>query len=130
MPKIGQLARDDGESSLEQHPFVEALVPDPSQDPPRVTVLRGFLGKSTTEGMVRLYLTLALDEYVEIAAADILRSQQLPDDRGNVLWVPTGLQLQHIRTQSQQVSADMLSAAARHTCPGNVGPGFPADLLA
>jgi hypothetical protein len=77
MSETGQSASDEGGPSLEQHPFVEALVPDPSQGPPNATVLRGFLGKSTTEGVWRLYLTAALDEYVEIPEADILHSRQL-----------------------------------------------------
>src|SRR6516162_2510772 len=93
----------EGRPNLEQHPLVEALVPDPSQGPPNATVLRGFLGKSTHDGVWRLYLTSALDEYIEIPEADILHSRQLPDDQGTVVWVPKGLQLQHIRTQAQQV---------------------------
>ena len=128
MPESGQNAGDEGGPNLEQHPLVEALVPDPSQGPPNATVLRGFLGKSTREGAWRLYLTAALDEYVEINEADILHSRPLSDDEGTLVWVPKGLQLQHIRTQSQQVQADMLSGSLTSThLASTVGSreGFP-----
>lgn len=105
MPGIGQSVSDRGGSSLGQHSLVEALVPNPAQGPPNATVLRGFLGKSATEGVWRLYLSAALDEYVEIPEADILHSRQLADDQGNVVWVPKDLQLQHIRTQAPQDQA-------------------------
>jgi hypothetical protein len=126
MSETGQTAGDQGGdqggSSLEQHPLVEALVPDPSQGPPNATVLRGFLGKSTTEGVWRLYPTPALDEFVEIPEADILHSQQLPDDQGTVVWVPKGLQLQYIRTQARQIQADMLSGALATAHLAGTGP--------
>jgi hypothetical protein len=131
MSESGQTAGDEGRSNLEQHPLVEALMPDPSQGPPNATALQGFLGKSTSEGVWRLYLTVALDEYVEIAEADILHSRQLPDDQGTVVWVPKTLQLQHIRTQAQQVQADMLSGAlAAANLPTTVGPvgGFAGPV--
>lgn len=96
---------------LQQHPLVDALRPDPNQPPPDVTVLQGFLGKSPTDGAWRLYLTSALDEYVEIAESNILHSQTLPDGAGTIVWVPKSLSLSHIKTHSQQVQADFLSGA-------------------
>lgn len=93
---------------LEQDRIVEALVPDPAAGPPNTTVLHGFLGKSTQSGVWRLYLTEALDEYVEIPEDEILHTQQLPDDGGTLVWVPKTLALQHVSAQSQQVQADFL----------------------
>src|SRR2546427_304265 len=83
---------------LDEHALVKALVPDPSQGPPNATVLQGFLGKSPTNGVWRLYLSSALDEYVEIPEEDILHTQELPDGQGTLVWVPTSLNVQHVKT--------------------------------
>jgi hypothetical protein len=114
---------DDRPSALQQHPLVDALRPDPTQPPADVAVLQGFLGKSPTEGVWRLYLTPALDEYVEIPESDIVHAQDLPDGGGTIVWVPKSLSLPHTRTQSQQVQADFLSGAiAARALPSAASP--------
>ena len=96
-----------GRPPLEQDPLVEALVPDPNQGPPDATVLQGYLGKSTTEGVWRLYLTPQLDQYVELPEAEILYSQKQPDD-GTLVWVRRDLPLNVQRPQAAQVQAEFL----------------------
>ncbi len=95
-------------SEPEQDPLVEALVPDAAVEPPSVTVLRGYVGKSTTAGCWRLYLNRVLDRYVDIPAAEILHTMRLPDDGGTRVWVPRHLKLKYVRTVSAQVQADFL----------------------
>jgi hypothetical protein len=105
----GNASAGRGKANLQEHPLVQALVPDPSQPAPDATVLRGFLGKGTDSGAWRLYLTPTLDEYVEIPESDILHVEDLPDDRGSLVWVPKSLDLQHVQTQARKVQAEMLS---------------------
>ena len=123
-------ARSGGRKELREDRRVEALVPDPAQGPPNATVLRGYLGRGTSEGVWRLYVTPVLDEYVELPETDILHSEQLPDDRGTLVWVPKTLELHWVRPDAQRVQAEFLggSIAARAVARGRPGlPGGPAQ---
>src|SRR5437660_10883651 len=125
MPAQNQPPAEEPSPNLDEHALVKALVPDPSQGPPNATVLQGFLGKSPTDGVWRLYLTSALDEYVEIPEGDILHTQELPDGQGTLVWVPKSLNLQHVKTQSQQVQAEFLSGSI---AAGRLAAGAPSPL--
>src|SRR5438445_7994483 len=139
LPRAARLSTDGGKAMaaqkqppaeepsphLDEHALVKALVPDPSQGPPNATVLQGFLGKSPTNGVWRLYLSSALDEYVEIPEEDILHTQELPDGQGTLVWVPKSLNLQHVKTQSQQVQAEFLSGSI---AAGRLAAGAPSPL--
>jgi hypothetical protein len=76
----------------EQKPddLVAELVPDPTKLPD-VVVLRGYLGKSTREGVSRLYVNLNFTEYVEVADADVVANRSLAANQnplgGTMLWV-------------------------------------------
>lgn len=96
---------------LSQDALVEALVPDPAGGPPDATVLRGYLGRGTVEGTWRLYLTAALDDYVEIPEDKILHSHKLSEDRGTMVWVPKGLALQRKQITSEAVQAEFLAGS-------------------
>lgn len=93
---------------LSQDALVEALVPDPDHLA-EVIMLHGYLGKSAVEGSWRLYLTPALDEYVEIPEDKILHHRRLAEDRGTMVWVPRGLALQHKQIRSEEVQAEFLA---------------------
>jgi hypothetical protein len=97
--------------NLQPDAVVEALVSDPAQGPPGTAVLHGYLGKSPTEGVWRLYLTPALDEYVEVPESEIQHSETLPDSSGTTIWVSNTLPLKHVRTQTQDVQAEFLGGA-------------------
>jgi hypothetical protein len=113
--------------------LVAKLVPDPSQGPPDATVLTGYLGRAPEvagkgkEASWRLYQSAALDEYVEIAEADILHTQKLPDDQGTRVWVPKSLPLNYVRVHSEQVQAELLGGAIAQgsltATPGHIGSG-------
>ena len=94
---------------LKQDRLVEALIPDPAQGPPDTTVLHGYLGKATTEGVWRLYQTAKLDSYVEIPESEILFSQQLPNDQGTSVWVRKDLPVEVVRPGATQVQAEFLA---------------------
>ncbi len=114
---------------LQPDAVVEALVSDPAQGPPATTVLHGFLGKSPTEGVWRLYLTASLDEYVEIPESEIQHSETLPDSSGTTVWVSSSVSLKHVRTHAQDVQAEFLGGAITDellaTARGPVAPPQP-----
>jgi len=118
--------------------LAEALVPDPSAAPPDAVVLHGWVGNSTDPSRLRLYTTNDMRSYVEIPEAEVLHSQQLPDDQGTVVWVPRSLVLKQHTTQSAEVQAQFLSGgiAAAHLSgigavdtAAHVQPTPPATLL-
>ena len=96
---------------LEQDALVEALVPDPSGHQPGMQ-LTGWLGKGTTEGHWRLYLTPQLSEYVEFAEDDVLHSQALTEAQsplgGTIVWLKPGVALRHTEVVTRSVQADFL----------------------
>jgi hypothetical protein len=62
--------------SLNQDALVDDLRPSPTDPPPDVVELQGFLGRDTVDGYWRLYLSADLDVYLRIADADIVASRQ------------------------------------------------------
>jgi hypothetical protein len=100
---------DSDPEGLQQHPLVDALLPDPSQPPPETRRIVGYLGRSTSSGVWRLYTSPTLNRYVEIPETDILYTQQLPGDRGTAVWVRRGVKLRYVAVQTGQVEADYLS---------------------
>jgi hypothetical protein len=65
-----------GRQPLEPDPYVERLLPDPSNVAPGTRFV-GFLGKSNRDGYWRLYLSPALDDYLEIAASDVISAYKI-----------------------------------------------------
>ncbi len=99
------------ERDIKEDPLVAALVPDPAKLPVNAAVLRGFVGKSLTEGSWRLYLDAELTEYVEIPEAKILYAREFPDGGGTAVWVPGTLTLDRVRVAATQIQAEFLSGA-------------------
>ena len=58
------------------HPLVKKLVPDPD-DPPDTVVLVGYLGSSSKQGFVRIYLDLNFLTYYELLASDVLHAEKV-----------------------------------------------------
>jgi hypothetical protein len=68
--------QEEGSGRLHEDGLIQRLVPDPVAIPD-ARVLLGFLGKSTREGCWRLYLSVDLDEYLEVPEDAIFHQQQL-----------------------------------------------------
>jgi hypothetical protein len=120
---------------LEQDDLVDKLASEPSAAPPDVTMLDGFLGKSPREGFWRLYLTPQLNEHVEVAEGDIVHRESRATEqdplRGTRLWIRRQAVLQHSRTESRQVQAEMLSGSiATQFLPLAHGPSALATARA
>jgi hypothetical protein len=64
--------KPDAPGSLEQHPLVARLRPEPGAAPTRTIALRGFPGDSDRDGYQRLYLSSSLDQYAEFAVQDMV----------------------------------------------------------
>ncbi len=110
------------EQELRQHELVDKLLPDPSQPQP-LTVLSGFLGKSTQAGHWRLYLTTALNEYVEVPEENIIHTKSLGPEQSalgrTVIWLRSDTPLQYTRFTSRQIQAEFLE--------GTIASGFRAQ---
>jgi len=98
-------------ADLRQDEVIARLVPDP-EAPPDVVRLTGYLGRSTRREFWRLYQTLELNAYMEIAEDDIVHSQPVggPDTSlsGTLLWVKRGADLREVRTASRTAQAEFL----------------------
>src|SRR5687768_11284694 len=97
--------------TLSEDPAVSGLVPDPGEVPD-VQVYIGLPGKSLRKGHWRLYLTLELNEYLEIPDADIvhfesLDSQQTPL-RGTAVWVKRSAEVARTRTGPREMQVEFL----------------------
>ena len=126
---------DAQELVLSQDPLVEHLLPDPSQEHPNVRVLAGFVGNSTQEGNVRLYLTPALDVYLEIPRQAIVKRQSLASEQnplaGTMLWVKQDADVVlHTRTNLRQRQGRFLAGNLSQTGTPGMVMGEAVNLAA
>ena len=78
--------------------FVDQVVKDPN-NPPNALLLQGYLGASSEENHVRLYLDPQLSDYVEIPEDAILHTVDAPAEQsplgGSYVWINADAQLTH-----------------------------------
>ena len=90
---------------LEPDPYVESLLPDPS-NVAAGTRFVGFLGKSNRDKYWRLYLSPALDDYLEIAASDVISAYKIDSAisplGGTVLSVKPEAQVVRMRVDATE----------------------------
>jgi hypothetical protein len=76
--------------SLRFDDFIETLRPDPRSTEEKFLVIKGFLGKSSEEGYVRVYFDDAANFFIEVAESDILHAVPLSAEEssagGSRLW--------------------------------------------
>jgi hypothetical protein len=122
--------KPDASKALKQDSLVDQLMPDPTQIRPDVRAMAGFLGKSTRPGFWRLYLTPSMNEFVEIAEGDIIRSQSLTTEQnplgGTLLWVKRDAELQLTHSTPLKAQAEFLQGDIAASLAG--GPGMPGPL--
>ena len=74
--------------------------------------INGYIGKSDDNDLVRLYLNLNFDEFVEVKKSDILHAEELsPNDiemGGTCIWIKKDTEIEHIKTQSIKQQAQFL----------------------
>jgi len=64
------------EVDLSPHPLVAKLIPNAGNPAPEAVTLEGFLGPSSREGYVRVYLDLSFKAYFEIPKSGILHADK------------------------------------------------------
>lgn len=111
---------------LKQDEIIARLVPDPAA-PPDVIAIAGFLGKSSRPKSWRLYQTLDLKDYAEIAEDDIVQSQSLKSELqplgGTVIWIKSGARVQHSRSESSLAEAEFMQGDITRQFLPRTGPG-------
>lgn len=97
--------------SRESDDFVARLVQDP-KDPPGLQLLSGYLGASSEEGHVRLYLDEELSRYAEIPLESIRHARELPPAEsplgGSLLWLDRDAEVMHGRAGEKPGAASFL----------------------
>src|SRR5215210_5803019 len=97
--------------SRESDDFVARLVPDP-KDPPGLMLMSGYLGESSEEGHVRLYLDEELSRYAEIPREAIRHARALPHEQsplgGSLLWIDRDAEVMHGKAGAKPGAASFL----------------------
>ena len=66
--------------------FVDAVIKDPA-NPPNVKLLVGYIGKSSTDGYIRIYFNAELSEHIDVPESAVLHIQDVPDDHLDAKYV-------------------------------------------
>jgi hypothetical protein len=103
--------------------FVSKIVTDP-KNPPNTLLLKGFIGTSSEQGHIRLYLDNELSDYVEIPEAAILYSQGIPKEKspigGSYIWIQRNATVIHGAVVADRPRASFLEGRIM-----NVNPAAP-----
>jgi hypothetical protein len=106
-----------GDADLTRHPLAPVFdASESSRANDGYEPLVGFVGDAPTEGWVRVYASLTFRTYVEVRTADIAHSAPVDADDAegpSVLRVPTGTQLQFVRTNSLKGDASFVLGTIR-----------------
>lgn len=111
--------------------FVSKLVTDP-KNPPNTLLLKGFIGASSEEGYIRLYLDSELSDYVEIPEAAVLYSQEIAKDKspigGSYVWIQRDASLIHGPVVADRPKASFLEGRIMTTQACVAGPLAPQTV--
>jgi hypothetical protein len=111
--------RDKAESSkdkdpLEVHDLVDKLVKEPGL-PANALRLVGYVGKSGSTDVIRLFLNLNFDEFVDIPRNKILHAVKAPENviefGGTYLWISRDTNIIHTRIESTKEQARFIEGA-------------------
>lgn len=123
-PKGGEQGYEGDGPNLRYDDFVGRLVQDP-KDPQPVTLLSGYLGSSSEEGHVRLYLDEELCRYVEIPEKAIRHTQELSPEQsplgGSLVWIDRDAEVLHGAAGSERRKATFLEGQIAQDYIGGAG---------
>jgi hypothetical protein len=94
------MSEESSPKGLEPHPLVEKLLSSGAQPGENVTIV-GYIGRSPSEGRVRVYLNLALSSYCDVAASDILTAAPVDSTSEispSIIWVKLGAKIDRVDT--------------------------------
>src|SRR5687768_12276310 len=113
--------------------FVARIVQDP-KEPPELLLLSGYMGASSEEGCVRLYLDEELGRYVEIPADAIRHTQELPPEQsplgGSLVWIDRKAEVVHGKAGGERSKASFLEGQIAQDYMGSAAAGGAAGEVA
>lgn len=131
-PKGGGQGYEGDGPNLRLDDFVGRIVQDPNA-PPSVTLLSGYLGSSSEEGHVRLYLDEELCRYVEIPEKAIRHTQELPPEQsplgGSLVWIDRDAEVLHGAAGSERRKATFLEGQIAQDYIGGGGGYEPGGEI-
>lgn len=131
-PQWGGKEYEGGGPNLRFDDFVGRIVQDPKA-PPSVTLLSGYLGSSSEEGHVRLYLDEELCRYVEIPEKAIRHTQELPPEQsplgGSLVWIDRDAEVLHGAAGSERRKATFLEGQIAQDYIGGGGGGYDQSIV-
>ncbi|MGC0378917.1 hypothetical protein [Streptomyces sp. SAI-229] len=104
----------DPEVNLNPHPLVPEHFTTDAAD--GLTVLMGFIGPSTSDGRVRVYLDLSFESYFAVARNDVVQTAAVDSDDENspsILWVRSSAKLMLVNVGRLTGDAKNLTGAIR-----------------
>lgn len=97
--------------ALRMDDFVSKVVTDP-KNPPNTLLLKGFIGASSEEGHIRLYLDDELSDYLEIPESAVLYSREIAKEKspvgGSYIWIQRDATLIHGPVATERPKASFL----------------------
>jgi len=115
--------------------FVDQVVKDPN-NPPNALLLQGYLGASSEENHVRLYLDPQLSDYVEIPEDAVLHTVDTSAEQsplgGSYVWINADAQLTHGKAGGDRPKAKFLEGRIQQQFQGGAAaqPGGQALVSA
>lgn len=95
--------------------LAEKLFPDPSQGPPDVMVLTGWIGHASSADHIRLYLLADLSEFVEFHVEDIVHHEKIPAAQPSMattlVWLKRSAEMHYTRRIFQSKQTDFLGGS-------------------
>jgi hypothetical protein len=115
---------------LRIHDLAEKLAKHP-REPANAVRLVGYVGKSDSNDILRLYLNLNFNEYVDIPRNKILYAAEAPEKvlefGGTYIWVSKDTDITHVRVESTKQQAKFLEGriSRKYMRRGISGLGYP-----
>jgi hypothetical protein len=120
--------------------FVAAVLGEDPADAPLVRCLTGYLGNSAVDGHTRIYLTLDLDQWIDVADSDVLYVAEPPEtaaSAGSLIWIRAGAIVRPKPTSDDATTLERYFAGdvyrdwpGRGDVPGGDTPGDGAGAMA
>lgn len=121
-----------GSTGVRYDDFVKNVRPDPGSTE-QLVLLNGYVGASTSDDKIRLYSDASLNEYADIAKADIVYSLANADDPlgGSRIWVKQSANVNYADTAQNYAQGDMYNNYMNDMyTPGTQAMGTGAATIA
>jgi hypothetical protein len=98
----------DGSDPLREHYLAKKLIKDGK--PVDYICIKGYVGKSDSVDIVRIYLNLQFNEYVEINKSDIFHAEESDDIEhvGTCIWVRKDAEITRVRVEATKQQAKFM----------------------